>query len=88
MDRVHAFFLTKIISKIYIPGDFAEGSLCFSIINPQSVISQKGHSKLKNNSRKVLSLQKIHIFPPTTPNLVILAPKFSGSLLLSFYTFI
>jgi hypothetical protein len=53
---------------------------------------------LKNNSRKVLSLRKIHknnpetskfhIFPTTTPDLVILAPKFSGSLLLSFYAFI
>jgi hypothetical protein len=84
--------------KIYIPGDFAERPLCFSIINPQSVISQKGPWKLINNSRKVLSFRKIHkkwletskfhIFPTTTPNLVILAPKFSGSLLLSFYAFI
>jgi hypothetical protein len=53
---------------------------------------------LKNNSRKVLSLRKIHkispktskfhIFSTTTPNPVIPAPKFSGSLLLSFYEFI
>jgi hypothetical protein len=31
---------------------------------------------------------KFHIFSATTPNLVILAPKFSGSLPLSFYAFI
>jgi hypothetical protein len=52
---------------------------------------------LKNNSKKVPNLRKIHknspetsrfhIFSTTTPNLVILAPKFSGSLL-SFYAFI
>jgi hypothetical protein len=53
---------------------------------------------LKNNSRKILSLRKIHknspetskfhIFSATTPNIVIHAPKFSVSLLLSFYAFI
>jgi hypothetical protein len=54
--------------------------------------------ELKNNSKKVPSLRKIHknspetskfrIFSTTTPNLVIPSPKFSGSLLLSFYAFI
>jgi hypothetical protein len=53
---------------------------------------------LKNNSKRVPSLRKIHknspetskfhIFSTTTPNLVILVPKFSKSLLLSFYAFI
>jgi hypothetical protein len=54
--------------------------------------------KLKNNSKKIPSLRKIHkngsetskfhIFSTTTPNLVIPSPKFLGSLLLSFYAFI
>jgi hypothetical protein len=94
VDRVHVFFLTKIISKTIIPGSFATKPLCFSKINPQSLISQLDPWNLKNNSRKVLSLgeihkiapkSKFHIFSTTTSNLVILAPKFSGSLLLSFY---
>jgi hypothetical protein len=59
---------------------------------------QLGPWNLKNNSKKVPSLRKIHknspetskfhIFSTTTPNIMILAPKFSGSLLLSFYAFI
>jgi hypothetical protein len=59
---------------------------------------QLGPWNSKNNSKKVPSLRKIHknspetskfhIFSTTTPNLMILAPKFSGSLLLSFYAFI
>jgi hypothetical protein len=54
--------------------------------------------ELKKSSKKDPSLRKIHknspktskfhIFSTTTPNLVIPAPKFSGSLLLSFYAFI
>jgi hypothetical protein len=53
---------------------------------------------LKNNSREVPSLRKIykialetsslHIFSTTTPNLVILAQKFSESLPLSLFAFI
>jgi hypothetical protein len=53
---------------------------------------------LKNNSKKVPSLRKIHknspktskihIFPTITPNPVILVPKFLESLPLSFYAFI
>jgi hypothetical protein len=53
---------------------------------------------LKNNSKKVPSLRKIHknsskiskihIFSTTTPKLVILVPKFSVSLPLSFCAFI
>jgi hypothetical protein len=95
--RVHDFFLTKIIPGNSIFWHFALRPLIFSNINPQSLISQLGPWNLKNNSKKVLSLRKIHknkpetskfhIFPTTTPNLVILAPKFSGTLR-SFYAFI
>jgi hypothetical protein len=53
---------------------------------------------LKNNSKRVPSLRKIHknspetskfhMFSTATPNLVMLAPKSSGALHLSFYAFI
>jgi hypothetical protein len=97
-DQVHGFFLTKIIPENSILKHCALRPLIFSNINPQSLISQLGPWNSKNNSRKVLSLRKIHknnpetskfdIFPTTTPNLVILAQKFLGSVLLSFYAFI
>jgi hypothetical protein len=58
---------------------------------------QLGPWNLKKKSKKVPSLRKIHknspetskfhIFSTAIPNLVILAPKFSGSLLISFYAF-
>jgi hypothetical protein len=38
VDRVHGFFLTKIIMKSIIPGSFAMKPLGFSKINPQSMI--------------------------------------------------
>jgi hypothetical protein len=60
VDRVHVFFLTKIILKSIIPDSFAKKPLGFSKINPQSLISQLGPWNLKNNSSKVLSLRKIH----------------------------
>jgi hypothetical protein len=70
----------------------------FSEINPRSGISAVRPGKLKNNSKKVPSLRKIpqnspktsknHIFSTTTPNPVILMPKFLESLPLSFYAFI
>jgi hypothetical protein len=60
VDRVHVFFHTRIILKSIIPGHFAKKPLGFSKINPQSLISQLGPWNLKNNSRKVLSLGKIH----------------------------
>jgi hypothetical protein len=78
--------------------DFALRPLIFFNINPQSLILKLGPWNLKNNSKKVPSLRKIHknspetskfhIFSTTTPNPVIPSPKFSGSLLLSFYAFI
>jgi hypothetical protein len=62
------------------------------------MISQLDPWFLKNNSKRVPSLRKIHknsietlkfhIFSTTTPNPVILTPKFSESLLISFYAFI
>jgi hypothetical protein len=70
----------------------------FSEINPRSGIFAVRPKKLKNNSKKVPSLRKIpknspktlkvHIFSTTTPNPVILVPKFSGSLSLYFCAFI
>jgi hypothetical protein len=95
---VHGFFLAKIIPGNSIFWHFTLRPLIFSNIILQSLISQLSPWNLKNNFRKVLSLRKIHknnpetskfhIFPTTTPNLVILAPKFSGSHHLSFYAFI
>jgi hypothetical protein len=98
MDMVHGFFFTKTIPGNSNFQHFALGPLIFSNINPQSLILQLGPWNLKNNSKKVPSLRqmqknspetsKFHIFSTATPNLVILAPKFSRSLLPSFYAFI
>jgi hypothetical protein len=95
---VHGFFLTIIIPKSIIPDSFAKKPLGFSKINPQSIISQSDPWFLKYNSKRVLSLRKIHknspetskfyIFSTTTPNPVILTPKFSESIFPSFYAFI
>jgi hypothetical protein len=97
VDWVQDFFLTKILKSI-ITSSFAKKPLGFSKINPQSMISQLDPGFLKNNPKRVPSLRKIHknspktskfhIFSTTTPNPVILAPKFTKSLLLSFYAFI
>jgi hypothetical protein len=91
-------FPSKIIPKAIIPGSFAKKPLGFSKINLQSMISQLDPWFLKNNTKMVPSLRKIHknspktskfhIFSTTTPNPVILAPKFSKLVLLSFYAFI
>jgi hypothetical protein len=77
---------------------FCTQALGFSKNNPRSGIFAVRPKKLKNNSKKVPSLRKIpknspktskvHIFSTTTPNPVILAPKFLGSLSLSFCAFI
>jgi hypothetical protein len=98
MDLVHRFFIRKTIPGNSDFQHFALRLLIFFNINPQSLILQLGPWNLKNNSKKVPSLRKIHknspkiskfhIFLTTTPNLVIPSPKFSGSLLLSFYAFI
>jgi hypothetical protein len=98
VDRVHSFFLIKIIPKSIIPGHFAKKPLGVSKINLQSMISQLDPWFLKNNPKRVPSLRKIHkkspetskfhIFSTTAPNHVILVPKFSKSLLRSFYAFI
>jgi hypothetical protein len=70
----------------------------FSKINPRSGILAVRPRKYNNNSKKVPSLRKIpknspktskiHIFSTTTPNPVMLVPKFLESLPLSFYAFI
>jgi hypothetical protein len=63
------------------PG-FLQFSLKFEkSLQKRSLASEKS----TKNSSKTL---KIHIFPTTTPNPVILMPKFLESLPLSFYTFI
>jgi hypothetical protein len=91
-------FSYKINLKSIIPGNFAKKPLGFSKINLQSMISQLDPWFLKNNFKRVPSLRKIHknspktsklhIFSTKTPNPVILVPKLSESLLLSFYAFI
>jgi hypothetical protein len=98
VDVVHGIFLSKTIPGNSNFWHFALRPLIFSNINPQSLILQLGSLNLKNNSKKVPNLRKIHkngpetskfyIFSTATLNLVILAPKFLGSLLLSFYAFI
>jgi hypothetical protein len=78
--------------------DFALRPLGFSKINSWSMIfvvrskiqkiftkkSLASEKSTKNSSKT----SKIHIFSTTTPNLVILVPKFLESLPLSFYAFI
>jgi hypothetical protein len=98
VDLVHGFFFSKIIPENAFFWHFALRPLIFFNINPQSLILQLGPWNLKNNSKKVPSLRKIHenspetskfyIFSTATPNLVIFASKSSGSLLLSCYAFI
>jgi hypothetical protein len=98
VDLVHRFFFSKLIPGNSMFWHSALRPLIFFNINPQSLILQLGPWNLKNNSKKVPSLRKIHknrletskfhIFSTATPNLVILAPKSSRSLLLSFYAFI
>jgi hypothetical protein len=75
--------------------DFALRPLGFSEINPRSTIFairseiQKIFTKRSLASEKSSKIApKIHIFSTTTPNPVILAPKFLESLPLSLYAFI
>jgi hypothetical protein len=98
MHSVHEFFNSRINLGIGYFGNFAKRPLSFFEIVPQSIVSQRGPWNLENNSRGVPSLRKIHkiapetskhhIFSTTTPNSVILLPKFSESLSLSFCRFI
>jgi hypothetical protein len=92
VDSVHGISRCKLNPGIplFLP-------LCKKAPVPQSTNFHEGPWNLKNNSKKVPSLRKIHknslktskfhIFSTTTPNLVISAPKFLGSLLLSYYAF-
>jgi hypothetical protein len=78
--------------------DFALRPLGFSKINPRSTIFLvrseiwKMFTKSSLDSEKSTKIapkfQKIHIFSTTTPNPVVLVPKFLESLPLSFYAFI
>jgi hypothetical protein len=78
--------------------DFALRPLGFSEINLRSTIFavrskiRKIFTKRSLASEKILKnsskTSKIHIFPTTTPNPVILVPKFLESLPLSFYAII
>jgi hypothetical protein len=78
--------------------DFSLRPLEFSKINPWSTIFLVRSEIWKIFTKKVPSLRKIHknssktskihIFPTTTPNPVILVPKFLESRPLSFYAFI
>jgi hypothetical protein len=64
--------------------DFALSPLGFSEI--QKIFTKRSlASEIHKNSSKT---SKIHIFSTTTPNTVILVPKFLESLPLSFYAFI
>jgi hypothetical protein len=78
--------------------DFTLRPLGFSKIYPQSTIFlvrseiwkifTKGSLTSEKSTKIAPKLQKIHIFPTTTPNPLILVPKFLESLPLSFYAFI
>jgi hypothetical protein len=81
VDLVPGFFFRKTIPRNSNFWHVALRPLIFFNINPQSLILQLGPGNLKNNSKKVPSLRKIHknspetskfhIFSTTTPNLVI-----------------
>jgi hypothetical protein len=78
--------------------DFALRPLGFSKINPRSTIFAVRSEIRKIFTKRSLALEnppkiapktsKIHIFSTTTPNLVILVPKFLELLPLSVYAFI
>jgi hypothetical protein len=74
VDLVHGFFFSKTI-----PGNsnfwyFALRPLIFSNINPLSLILQLGPWNLKNNSKKVPSLRKIHKNSPKLQNSIYFQP--------------
>jgi hypothetical protein len=97
VDTVHGFPLGKQLSENPISDILHLGPSVF----PKSTAVQEftvRPGNLKNNYKKVHTLRKIHknsskssknhIFSTITPNLVILVPKFSESLPLSFCAFI
>jgi hypothetical protein len=98
VDLAHGFFSSEINPKFCYFRHFALKPLGFSKINPQSIIFQSDPRVQKIFTKRCLASEKstknssktsnIHIFSTTTPNLVIPSPKFSGSLLLSYYAFI
>jgi hypothetical protein len=97
VDSVHGFPLGKQFPENPISDILHLGPSAF----PKSTHSPRIYSRpgnLKNNSKKAPSLRKshknnsetskIHLFSTTTPKPVILVPKFSESLPLSFCAFI
>jgi hypothetical protein len=79
------FSVENLIRKSVISGILQRSPSGFPL-NPQSIIFQSDPLSLKNIYKKVPNLRKIHknsskiskihIFPTTTPNPVILVPKF------------
>jgi hypothetical protein len=84
VDSVHGIFCSKLNPRIPLFRPLCKKPLYFLSINPQSTNFHEGPWNLKNNSKKVPSLRKIHknstetskfhIFQTTTPNLVIPSP--------------
>jgi hypothetical protein len=66
VDSVHGFLFRKTIPGNSNFWHFALRPLIFFNINPQSLILQLGPWNLKNNSKKVPSLRKIHEKSPET----------------------
>jgi hypothetical protein len=60
----------------------------FLQFDPKSENNYKKVPSLRKINKNSYKIPKIHIFPTTTPNLVILVPKFLESLPLSIYAFI
>jgi hypothetical protein len=100
-DRVHGFFHCEINQKnqnSIFPSIFKKEAPRLFQNQPAVQEFTVRPGNLKNNSEKVLNLRKIHknssktskihIFSTTTPKPVILVPKFSESLPLSFCAFI
>jgi hypothetical protein len=68
VDLVHWFFFSNTIPENSNFWHIALRPLIFSNINPQSLILQLGPWNLKNNSKKVPSLRKIHKNSPKLQN--------------------
>jgi hypothetical protein len=98
MDRVHDHFLLENNSKSNIPTTFHLGPCLFpqSTHSPNIYKKPLGFSKLipnialatSRNYKYVPMTSFQHIFATVTSNPVILVPKFSESLSLSYYAFI
>jgi hypothetical protein len=98
VDQAHGILSPKINLKFDYSENFAKRPLRFFEIKPQSTKFQEDPWFLKiilnlalatsRNYRQAPITSSCHISVTATPNSVILAPKFSESLTLSFYAFI